>query len=609
MDSKANLAGATFTGNVTINSPNILSFGSSTRQMITLWGTTFGIGVQNSTHYFRTGTNGKFSWFMNGVHSNTENDPGAGGTVLMKLSSAGLDVGGNTVWHAGNFTPSTKADLAGANFTGNMTLANTQPTFDMVESDTTTGALRVIVSGGISYLQSGTTVSPNGGLYLTGKTANDIGAFKVRHSGAYRDIWHAGNFDPATKANLTGATFTGNVGANSLVLPAGIQDYYWTNLSTDIDGLIPGTGAGRISTSPTNAHYVIGIKSNDVNDGFYVIDQGDVGTTGTEPYINLVLAVSRAQFRYQGNDIWHAGNDGAGSGLNADLLDGYHVGTSGATVPLLNGTNTFSARQTISAAILLTASTAPTWDTNSYLWAESGFGIRYDGFQHRWDYGVSRTEGMRLDSGGVLTIGGNIVWHAGNDGAGSGLNADLLDGENLVDNAATANTVAGRDGSGDIHVRLIRETFADQATISGGMVFRVNNSTDNFLRVCNSPTAIRTYLGVGTGNSPTFNSVTCTGSVIGATAVVSSVSGTLIASHANRILQLTGNITIPNSVFKAGDITILNPNSAGRTITRGSGVTMYVGGANVASATAAIRGTVGIRWESASICYLTGDVS
>jgi len=27
------------------------------------------------------------------------------------------------------------------------------------------------------------------------------------------------------------------------------------------------------------------------------------------------------------NKIWHAGNDGANSGLDADLLDGYHIGS------------------------------------------------------------------------------------------------------------------------------------------------------------------------------------------------------------------------------------------------------------------------------------------
>ena len=38
--------------------------------------------------------------------------------------------------------------------------------------------------------------------------------------------------------------------------------------------------------------------------------------------------------------------------LNADLLDGYHVGTSGCTIPLLNATNTWSGTQTIAAAYL-----------------------------------------------------------------------------------------------------------------------------------------------------------------------------------------------------------------------------------------------------------------
>ena len=38
------------------------------------------------------------------------------------------------------------------------------------------------------------------------------------------------------------------------------------------------------------------------------------------------------------------------------------------------------------------------------------------------------TERMRIDSSGVVTIGGNTVWHGGNDGSGSGLDADTVDG-------------------------------------------------------------------------------------------------------------------------------------------------------------------------------------
>ena len=46
------------------------------------------------------------------------------------------------------------------------------------------------------------------------------------------------------------------------------------------------------------------------------------------------LTVSKDAFTYKNNKIWHAGNDGAGSGLDADLLDGYQLVTIGnATGP------------------------------------------------------------------------------------------------------------------------------------------------------------------------------------------------------------------------------------------------------------------------------------
>jgi hypothetical protein len=58
---------------------------------------------------------------------------------------------------------------------------------------------------------------------------------------------------------------------------------------------------------------------------------------------------------------------------------------------------------------------------------------------------------LRLRAGIDTTWGAwSTIWHSGNDGSGSGLDADTLDGENLVDNAATANTVVGRDASANV---------------------------------------------------------------------------------------------------------------------------------------------------------------
>jgi len=75
----------TFQGNVTIAAANSLLFGSSTRQMLNLWSTTYGLGVQSSTLYYRTA--GRFSWFRGGSHNDNENNPG-GGTVAMTLDAS-----------------------------------------------------------------------------------------------------------------------------------------------------------------------------------------------------------------------------------------------------------------------------------------------------------------------------------------------------------------------------------------------------------------------------------------------------------------------------------------------------------------------------------------
>ena len=46
------------------------------------------------------------------------------------------------------------------------------------------------------------------------------------------------------------------------------------------------------------------------------------------------LTVSKDAFTYKNNKIWHAGNDGTGSGLDADLLDGYHAGYKNGNLAL-----------------------------------------------------------------------------------------------------------------------------------------------------------------------------------------------------------------------------------------------------------------------------------
>ena len=71
------------------NTDTSLFCGSQTRQMLNLWSTSYGIGVQNSALYYRSG--GNYYWYQGGVHNdNTGN--GGGGAALMWLTSQGLSV-------------------------------------------------------------------------------------------------------------------------------------------------------------------------------------------------------------------------------------------------------------------------------------------------------------------------------------------------------------------------------------------------------------------------------------------------------------------------------------------------------------------------------------
>lgn len=73
-----------------VGSPAIagtLTFGSQTRQMVNLWGSGYGIGVQNGALYSRSEVN--FAWFVGGTHNDATFNAGSGGETVMKLLPSG----------------------------------------------------------------------------------------------------------------------------------------------------------------------------------------------------------------------------------------------------------------------------------------------------------------------------------------------------------------------------------------------------------------------------------------------------------------------------------------------------------------------------------------
>ena len=167
--------------------------------------------------------------------------------------------------------------------------------------------------------------------------------------------------------------------------------------------------------------------------GAYYLNYNNLTNTPTIPTNNNQLTNGAGYVTTSG---WTSGNDGPGSGLDADTLDGIQASSflrsdaaDTGTGPLqINGTGQYVGGWGYNTIILTDTSGYPGIDfrhsTKDWLQRMSG------GTDMQWAYrdNANYTERMKLTTGGVLTVNSNTVWNSGNDGSGSGLDADLLDG-------------------------------------------------------------------------------------------------------------------------------------------------------------------------------------
>jgi len=76
----------------------------------------------------------------------------------------------------------------------------------------------------------------------------------------------------------------------------------------------------------TSDHGAVRVKiDTDGCDGTFYVDVAPKGTAGNSISGKTFILKSDGTITWMGNKIWHAGNDGSGSGLDADLLDGKHA--------------------------------------------------------------------------------------------------------------------------------------------------------------------------------------------------------------------------------------------------------------------------------------------
>jgi len=138
-------------------------------------------------------------------------------------------------------------------------------------------------------------------------------------------------------------------------------------------------------------------------------------------------------------DVWHTSNDGSGSGLDADLLDGLQTasGPTANTIPTRTANGDIAAREIILSSALITAT--PTVLVSMY----------------------PGTNQLVRTTPAAVALGMN-AWTSSNDGSGSGLDADSLDGYHPQEGAVN-NSIVKRDGTASIKahgISLMRQSTA-----------------------------------------------------------------------------------------------------------------------------------------------------
>ncbi len=193
---------------------------------------------------------------------------------------------------------------------------------------------------------------------------------------------------------------------------------------------VPG---GRYNTAQGDYSFAAGWRAKALHAGSFVWADStgaDFASTATDQFLvrangGVSFSTGAADFQVNGYVIWHAGNDGAASGLDADLLDGqqgsFYQDAANIIVGMLD-TARFSAYADLNAEGFLNNNS----DNDLLTRAQS------DGRYVNEGQGNSVTSGMIVDGtivAGDLQDGATLAEILDDDGPGSGLNADLLDGQ------------------------------------------------------------------------------------------------------------------------------------------------------------------------------------
>ena len=505
--------------------------------------------VNNATITIAAGTN-----LTTGGNFTT--NQGSNETITINMATGGVGAGSY-----GSTSNSTKIDNITVDAYGRVTAVTTGAT----------GQVNQVNSGNLSTISvsSGTTttVTPLTATVTSGSAALATGAqiqtaIDTAVTGVlkYEGTWNASTNSPTLSSG------SGTVGEYYIVSVAG---------STNLDGI---------------TDWAVGdwaVFSDQATDAWQKIDNTQVGnvtgsgSSGRVAFWNSDSNItSNSNFTYNGNHLAVGGNMtwSGGSSTESNLAydrsitslsdsgsstititlgrqDGVTLSTSfsnpqGTVTSVGTGTGldgSFTTSGTITLDLSeLTDMTATMTGTDEFIVLDSGAERRKAA--NEIGLSIFSNDAGFITSSSIPSVGnGQIDGRTSGNGLSGSMDATANQSGNTTftvtsnaTTAATASTIAYRDGSADISARLFRANYANQSTISGAMAFRVNNSSDNYTRYCSSPSAIRTFIGAASSSvvsgvtsvatSGTKNGLTLTGGTITSTGTIT-LGGTLAINN------------------------------------------------------------------------------
>jgi len=482
-------------------------------------------------------------------------------------------------------------------------------------NDVTINGLWERGSGFIDNWNSGAGKPPSGS-HFNGFQALHYSSSSVYHHGMQM-LMSAGN---------PGLTFLRGWWAN------GGTGYAWQKIWTDGND---GSGSGldadtvdsiqassfiRLDTSSTQtqtAQTKLKAHSNAWTGGLALISQDGTDTFQIHPDNNGYMYIDKTWYFTAaphvgsiGNSVWHAGNDGSGSGLDADLLDGKSHENFGATLATYGSTSSATGRIRCTAPFgtnsghmfQVTISVYSSYNQDTYVvggymystpnqWylpkcvyygtknpdiivGRDGNGKAYISIANGNYAGVrvhSMTRGYQtsvadtydpwtitIDGGTENSVACTVskVWHSTNDGSGSGLDADLLDGAN-ADTAATGSTIVQRDSNAMITAKKL---YLNGGNYEGSIVFgatdswrtgiRQHDDADAELRIWAKNANGRIHIATGYDGQPTSISRPTDGFVVDHNNVG---IGAFHGSDPSEKLHVKGNILASGNITAYSD--------------------------------------------------------